>query len=39
MQVVSTADLPTPGNTLSLSSTLQHHGVTLYEIRNAAVGP
>jgi len=39
MQVVSAIDLPTPGNTLSLSSTLQHHGVTLYEIRNAAVGP
>jgi glycosyl hydrolase family 39 (putative alpha-L-iduronidase) len=39
MQVVSTTDLPTPGNALSLSSTLAHHGVTLYEIGNAAVAP
>jgi hypothetical protein len=39
MRVVSTADLPTPGNALSLASTLDHHGVTLYEIGNATVGP
>ena len=39
MQVVSTTDVPTPGNALSLSSTLAHHGVTLYEIGNAAVAP
>jgi hypothetical protein len=39
MKVVSTTDLPTPGNSLSLSSTLGHHGVTLYEITNAAVAP
>jgi xylan 1,4-beta-xylosidase len=39
MQVVSTTDLPTPDNALSLSSTLEHHGVTLYEISNAAVAP
>jgi hypothetical protein len=39
MRVVSTTDLPTPGDTLNLSTTLEHHGVTLYEITNAAVGP
>jgi hypothetical protein len=39
MQVVSTKDLSTPGNALTLSPTLAHHGVTLYEISNAAVGP
>jgi hypothetical protein len=39
LQVVSTTDLPTPGNAINLSSTLAHHGVTLYEISNAAVGP
>ena len=39
MQVVSTTDMPTPGNALSLSSTLEHHGVTLYEISNAALAP
>ena len=38
-QVVSTTDMPTPGNALSLSSTLEHHGVTLYEISNAALAP
>jgi xylan 1,4-beta-xylosidase len=39
MQVVSTADMATPGNALSLSTTLESHGVTLYEIGNAAVAP
>ena len=39
MQVVSTTDMATPGNALSLSTTLEHHGVTLYEIGNVAVAP
>jgi xylan 1,4-beta-xylosidase len=39
MQVESTTALSTPGNALSLSATLAHHGVTLYEIENAAIAP
>jgi hypothetical protein len=39
MRVVSTTDLPTRGKALTLSSTLGHHGVTLYEITNAAIAP
>ena len=39
MQVESTTALATPGNALSLSSTLAHHGVTRYEIENAAIAP
>ena len=37
MKVVSTNDVATPGNIVNLSTTLQHHGVTLYEITNAAL--
>jgi hypothetical protein len=36
MNVVSTNDVATSGNIVNLSTTLQNHGVTLYEITNAA---
>jgi hypothetical protein len=36
MNVVSTNDVAPSGNVVNLSTTLEHHGVTLYEITNAA---
>ncbi len=38
LQVASTKDLAAPGNALTLSPTLAHHGVILYEISNATIG-
>jgi hypothetical protein len=39
MQVASTTDVAPSGNGVNLSTTLEHHGVTLYEIGNVAVAP
>jgi hypothetical protein len=39
MTPVVTNNVSTPGNSLSLSTTLADHGVTLYEISNAALVP
>jgi hypothetical protein len=40
MKVASTTEVtPSGSGAVGLSTTLQHHGVTLYEITNAAIAP